>query len=42
MNKKIQSTSVIGEDWGDTVKGWVTPDELARYITKVQSIGSAE
>lgn len=34
--------SVIGEDWGDTVKGWVTPDELASYIAKVQSIGGAE
>lgn len=34
--------SVIGEDWGDKVKGWVTPDELASYISKVQSIGGAE
>ncbi len=34
--------SVIGEDWGDTVKGWVTPDELASYIAKVQSIRNTE
>ena len=34
--------SVIGEDWGDKVKGYVTPDELASYISKVQSIGRDE
>ena len=34
--------SVIGEDWGDTVKGWVTPDEQASYIAKVQSIRNTE
>ena len=34
--------SVIGEDWGDTVKGWVPPDELASYIAKVQSIRNTE
>ena len=34
--------SVIGEDWGDKVKGYVTHDELASYISKVQSIGRDE
>lgn len=38
----LADPSIIGEDWGDMVKGWVAPDEIASYIAKVQSIGGAE
>jgi hypothetical protein len=30
--------SIIGENWGDQVLGHVGADDLAKYITKVQSI----
>lgn len=26
-----------GEDWGDDVKGWVTPDEVLRYMNLTAS-----
>ena len=39
---ELVSPSIIGEDWGDMVKGHVNPDDLASYIAKVQSIGGTE
>jgi len=39
---ELVDPSIIGEDWGDMVKGFVSPDELAGYFAKVQSIGSAD
>lgn len=41
-NYELVDPSIIGEDWGDMVKGHVNPDDVASYIAKVQSIGSAE
>lgn len=34
----LTDPSVINEEWGDQVKGWVTADEIASYINKVKSI----
>jgi hypothetical protein len=35
---ELVDPSVIGENWGDQVLGHVGADDLAKYITKVQSI----
>jgi len=37
----LADPSIIGENWGGLVKGWVNPDEIASYVAKIQSIGKS-